>query len=441
MGNVIKPKLFGVPSSVKVSSYKYKEKIIDPFNNPISIDYSDKAIKSSYQYMPSDPSVIGIDPKAALAATATAVNTAVSLVKGVISFGEALGDTAAIIVGAVVTPRAFMSDIGSFLNSKITGKKWNGFSNTRALWVDNIMPYVGENNTEYLFDTIYYNTKFGQLMNENAINACKKDGAVCKVAEGVGYYTGVVALAAATAGASTAVTIPTSVAHGAVAATAAIGRNAQSGYNKLSDEEKQSGGALAKTLAVSTGMALVEGASYAAGVEVGTRAGTAVAGRLGDGLISDVVKAGVQGTIKSTRPIINEGIESAAYGTDYDFKKVGIQVAATYGAEAVGAIVENGVINSVVHHHYQYNNQFSGTANGPNLSDIVYQADPGAAALYETEIVYAATEWSEGVAANSVEQTAEAISEAVADSSTEEAFKQTAANISDVDVDGLLNVA
>jgi hypothetical protein len=271
------------------------------------------------------------------------------------------------------------------------------------------MPFVGKNYTEKIFDKIYYNTSFGQDVEHMAFNCCKKNGVICEITEGVGYYTGVIALAFVTGGASS---LTPAVAHGLSMGGAAIGRNAQSGYNNLSESEKYNSKSLGKVVGISTVTGAVEGVTYAIGVSGAnklygfmTKKGVNIVG-------SKVDKAGLQAVVKSMKPIINEGVESAAYGTKYDFKDVAIQVGSVFASEAVGAVVETKLENTLTAKKtaQQLAAKYAGAKNGQNIAK---SATDGAAATkayndaMDEYITYAGTEWAEGVTQSGIIESAE----------------------------------
>ena len=436
MANVVKPKLFDTSSSYEINVYNYNENTIDPFKGVTQVDYNalyeQDVIRKNHNTKKKFSKVMANLAKRTFAST---TNAGVSLLKGLTSFVEGLTDAVVMAGCAVATAATATSDVVDLVASKINGEKWEGFSNTKALWADGVMPMVGENMTQDAFDMMYYDTKFGKFVEDNAFEPFKQNGAACKITEGIGYYTGVVALATVTAGAGTVAGLSSeAVAHGAIAATAAMGRNAQSGYNRLSDEEKKDGGELAKVLAASAGEAVIEGAAYTIGVEAGGMAQQAAFNNVKNQALQEIgkraVSGAVQGTIKSTRPIINEGIDSLTYGTEYDFKKVGTQVVATYAAEAVGA----GVQSAVAHHAAPSTasqaaataSQFQGAPNASNLpNDIIQSVDP-----LEIHLSYATSEWAEGVTSNTIEGAVLTTSENIVKAATEEVVNEASKEVS-----------
>ena len=450
MANIVKPKLFDMPTSPGGKIYNYGGDLIDPFNNEHPIDYSaieeqEKKKKANKKTEPivhsrKKPKVTKKVKKPTIKEKikmkgkklfASYINAGVSFVKGATSFVEAVVDTAVMAGAAIATVAYASADVAELVVAKATGEEWDGFSNTKAYWTEDIMPAVGTNVTQKVFDKVYYDTALGKWADENAGEKWRQNGDACKIAEGIGYYTGVVVLATATAGLGTGALASTSVAHGVVAATAAMGRNTQQAYNKLSDEEKMDSGAISKTLAVSASKALIEGATYAAGVQLGNAAKLAwfngIASDAGKVVAKQAVGAAIQGGIKSTRALANEEIDHIAYGEDFSWRDVGISTAATFGAEVLGAGIQTAVglgFNSNVlpssvtsaQAAQAAANQVAGVANGSsNIANLVGQStDP-----LEKSVSYASSEWVEGLTQNAVEGATGMLSEAAISSSDE----------------------
>ena len=272
-------------------------------------------------------------------ARCTVVNIAVSFVKGLVSFVEAVGDALIIAAGAVATIFTAASDVGNLFGSWITGEEWGGWKNTKALWEDTVFPVVGYNWTDKVFDTIWYDRAWGKFVEEKSY--CKSDGVLCSISEGVGYYTGFVLLSTATGGTS-------AVAQGAIMGTAALGKNVQKGYNKLSDEEKHDSKALGKMMAISTGKAVVEGAVFGGAQAAGKAASAKVVEKIAANNMSGVINIGSSHAInaanlaktsasigvKSIKPIANESIDAIIGGDKFSAKDVLVDEAALVLSEA-----------------------------------------------------------------------------------------------------------
>ena len=192
---------------------------------------------------------------------ATVTNFAVSLLEGVVSFVEAIGDLVLLVVGGVCSIFTCISDV---IVGCITGE-WN-WTATKAVWTKWIMPWVGYDWTTKAFDGVYSWAPF-EFLNKSAYKPFQRGETMYKIGKGVGYVVGIVIASIFTAGAAGAAAGGTSaVASGATsfasvaaspamlnistaaAGLAKVGQSAQNGYNTLSDEEKKSMGSIGKVL-------------------------------------------------------------------------------------------------------------------------------------------------------------------------------------------------
>ena len=406
MATSIIPKLNNISSDFTFKNYKYggttisieeakkyQERYEDKRNNKEN-NYDDESSHKNNKKFTIEGLVDAV-LKTGARITASYINTSVAFTKGLVSFGEGLVDTACYAIGGVISIVTAGMDIGNLISSKINGTEWSGFEKTKALWTDVVMPTIGENLTEKFFDDIYYNTEFGKKIDENAYSAFKKDGIGCKISESVGYYTGVVAVSMLTAGAGLATT---STSQGIVMGTAALGRNTQSAYNNLSEEEKHDAGALGVVAATSMATAAVEGLTYKFGVDAGTAAGMSALKHGSSKVASAVIKSGVQAGIKSLKPVVNETIEHYIYGTDWSGKEVAINVAGVVGSEIVGGVVENTMVNSITKGAQNIPTPFDQVSNpGQEAIESAINLDPDALSAFDEVMVYGVTEWSEGV--------------------------------------------
>lgn len=214
---------------------------------------------------------------------ATVVNLCVSLVEGVVSLVEALGDVVLMAVGAVCSVVTAVADV---VRGVCTGE-WD-WKCTGAVWKKWIMPWVGYDWTDKVFDGVEKINVFDKLSWEWGKRK-GGDGAACKIAKGVGYVAGIVVASVFTAGAAGAVAGAGSGVAGGAAAVASLGTAAgasvassaavtvastaisgaakfaqetQKGYNKLSDEEKQSGAMIGKVLGASAIKGGIEAATW-----------------------------------------------------------------------------------------------------------------------------------------------------------------------------------
>ena len=118
------------------------------------------------------------------------------------------------------------------------------------------------------------------------------------------------------------------------------------------------------------------------------------------------------------------------YGTEYDFKKVGTQVVATYAAETVGACVQSAVAHhaapSTASQAAATASQFQGAPNASNLpNDIIQSVDP-----LEIHLSYATSEWAEGVTSNTIEGAVLTTSENIVKAATEEVVNEASKEVS-----------
>ena len=197
-------------------------------------------------------------------AVASVANLVMSLVEGLVSFVEAIVDAAAMIVGAVASLFTGLYDGINWIGSKIFGYEFK--SATKAMWAKVIMPFVGTNWTGKAFDALYTIPPF-KWMESYAFGPFKREGGlIYKIGKGVGYTVGIVLATVATCGIAGGTSVVASLGSTGVstafAGLGAMGKNTQSGYNSLSEEEKQDGWALFKVGAYGVGSGVIEGAAW-----------------------------------------------------------------------------------------------------------------------------------------------------------------------------------
>ena len=272
-------------------------------------------------------------------------NLVVSLVEGLVSFVEAIVDVGALLVGAVASIGGAIVDV---VEGIATGD-WK-FDKTSAIWKKGIFPFIGQDWTGKAFGAF---EKINPL-EKYAWNWAKRNGGkgiACKITKGVGYVAGIVILTALTAGgggaavsaaqtatsagastlsamgagASAFVTSATSAVgtSTAIAGLAKFGAETQKGYNSLSEEEKQSGGALGKVVLSSGIKGGVEAATwyvtYGGGAKtLATSSNKALSavGKAFDGASKTWWKAGMQ----AGKEYINEGASAIVTG-EYNLEK------------------------------------------------------------------------------------------------------------------------
>lgn len=311
---------------------------------------------------------------------ATIVNVVVSLVEGIVSFIEAIGDIVLLVIGGVCSIFTFISDL---IQGIATGE-WN-WSATSAVWKKWILPWVGYDWTSKAFE---WQGKW--FINDLAYKPFKRGETGAKIVKGVGYVVGVViasiftaggaaaassAASAAGAGASTVATafaqggahavttlvttgtattlagtaisgtVSMSVSSGLIAGSAKTAKSMQDGYNKLSDEDKQSGTALRKLGVSSVLSGAVEGTTWAltTGNLTNTMKGSSskVISAVGKGFKDHGTTA--KAIMQGTKAYATEGI-SVITDNDFDFKSATIDagisasVSVLYDAKLKGSV-------------------------------------------------------------------------------------------------------
>lgn len=240
------------------------------------------------------------------------LNLALGFSKGVLSFAENLLKFGAILNVGYMSLSTAMFDVYKGL---LTGK-WD-FSATKGLWTKAVsllsIDYTGK------ISDSFYNTEFGKKINDNSWGLAKKDGLLYSVSEGVGYYSGTVALATLTGGGS--------LAQGFFMGAATFGKESTKQFSKsLKNAENEgreiSSGEILKALGLSTTKAVIEGSV------VGS---------------SDLIKSTFKNkkvlakvvpiAVKSLKPITSEFASSEIEGRNINWKKVGVDTAATIVAE------------------------------------------------------------------------------------------------------------
>lgn len=164
---------------------------------------------------------------------ASIVNTTISLVEGIVSFAEAIMDALVVIGGAVVTlVPAAIDIVNGFKNGKM---EW---TNTKALWIDNYLPFISTDYTSKGFDKLYSTAPFKIIDNMSYGIFKRENGVVYEIGKGVGYYTGVIVATAFTGGTVGATTFATNFAVTAgVSGVAELGKATQNNYNNVIDKQ------------------------------------------------------------------------------------------------------------------------------------------------------------------------------------------------------------
>ena len=179
---------------------------------------------------------------------ATIVNLTTSLIEGIWSFIEAIGDVVLLAVGVVCSTVTLLSDV---VQGLATGE-WE-WSATKAVWTKWIMPWVAYDWTSKLFDIAYENRLVGFLLcgphglflkeaDANAYKWAKRGETGYNIGKGIGYYVGVIiasiftagAASGATAASSTLINTTTSV----VTGVGSLGKNSQKQFNSTLEVAK-----------------------------------------------------------------------------------------------------------------------------------------------------------------------------------------------------------
>lgn len=173
----------------------------------------------------------------------------------------------------------------------------------------NIMPSVATNFTDKTFDSLY-STSFMQGVDKNALGLAKREnengekGWLYSLGEGIGYYTGVALVTAATCGAG-GVAISSTGVQASVMTTAAMGKNSQKNLNKAitkaTEENREvSGKEIFNSLLLSSGASLIEGGTY---YFAGT--GSTILKEKGKKELSKIVSTGIKSTKPWTMELLN----------------------------------------------------------------------------------------------------------------------------------------
>ena len=169
---------------------------------------------------------------------ATIVNTFFSLAEGLVSFGEAVVDTAAIVATAINSQYTLRLDALNYLGCKITGKEFESL--TIKMWIKT-MEAVAYDATGTAFAALY-DTKAMKAVDSAAAGFAKRynpetgeQGLLYSIGKGVGYYGGMIAAGTLTAGLAPAGTVlaTEAVSVGISAAAGKMGQTAQKQYSSV----------------------------------------------------------------------------------------------------------------------------------------------------------------------------------------------------------------
>lgn len=281
---------------------------------------------------------------------ATVGNLTVSLVEGLVSFAEAIVDCAALLVGGVATIGTGLWDLGVGI---FTGN-WD-WSATGAMWKKGFMPFVGFDATSVAFDWVYEKTPMKQV-NEAAWEWGQRGGTAYSIGKGVGYYTGVIAVSAFTAGAAGVATSATTQVAGVAVNTTSLftggfmaagkmAQSTQSGYNQLvASGEDITMGDIGTVLGKSAVKGIIDGGTYIFGANVTSIPGVKNAmntiinkipkssNEVVNKVVGDVVKKEIQAVAKSTKALTSE-TANWLMGEEFSWLDVAKDAGATFISE------------------------------------------------------------------------------------------------------------
>lgn len=265
----------------------------------------------------------------------SSINLALGFTKGIVSFAETLLKGCVVISGTINSLGTGLFDIGRGL---FTGN-WD-FSETKSLWTKQIIPAISTDYTQKGFDYLYENGPL-KYVNDNSFGFAKTDGVLYGVSESVGYYTGLVVATTLTCGATgvAAGTTAANLIQGGLMAGATLGKETTKNFSKVQEQAAEEGreitwSEIGTSLGKSAGKAIIEGGIMATAGAAGKSdviKNSKFASKVGKKLAGDLVSTG----IKATKPLISEVYTSAIDNKSIDWKKVGVDTAATIISEGV----------------------------------------------------------------------------------------------------------
>ena len=290
-----------------------------------------------------------------VSAGASIANTAISLVKGVANFGEAIVDTVAIVGTAAASVITGLVDLGQWIYSSISGEEVNYI--TDDMW-GGVMDFVGAKWVNKGFDYAYSNWGWLKAIDEHSWAWCQSDGIIYKIGEGIGYVAGIIALTVATAGIGTAASgaasaggaatgvagAATSTAVSATATTTAgaitVGSTtvtasqlattaAIAGFGKGAQDKRAEGGSVLESLGAGTISAAWDGLSFYLGGKMQGQWGSQIANKiapaaspLGQQLTTSGVRIAFDTSLGAADSFIRTGVDTI--GADGYYNQDGI---------------------------------------------------------------------------------------------------------------------
>lgn len=195
----------------------------------------------------------------------------ISLVEGILQFGEAIVDFVAILGTALASIVTGIIDGCQALDGWIRGTEWS--SVTKQMWQEGTMAFVSNQYVTGWFDSFYQNTEIGKYFSEKSYGF----DTTRSIGSGIGYIAGVTVLTFCTFGVGGAVagsgaaatTTATATTFGVTAGQTAIVASA-GGFGKGAEKAWGEGASLFEGLGYATLSGIWEGIQYFVGAKIGT---------------------------------------------------------------------------------------------------------------------------------------------------------------------------
>lgn len=243
---------------------------------------------------------------------ATVTTFRVSLVEGVMHFGEAIVDLGAIVNSLSNTSGAMIADGVQSIYGKVTGNEWT--SVTETMW-DKTKTFVAEEHVTGWFDNLYQDTSYGQYLQENSYGF----ETTRSIGDGIGYIAGVTCLSIATFGVGGAAVAGTSTASSAAVTGGIAVTSSQTaliaglaGVGKGTEKAWNDGASTTQGLAYGALNGVWEGTQYYLGSKIGTADGfgSKIASKILGTSSSNVTKQ----LVTSASRIMLDGIDGGVEG-------------------------------------------------------------------------------------------------------------------------------
>lgn len=190
----------------------------------------------------------------------------VSLVEGIVQFGEALVDLVAILGTGIASIFTGIADGYQAVKGLITGEEWSSI--TKSMWNNGTMKFVSTQHATSWFDS-FYETKVGSVLKTNAYFFDQTRS----IGSGIGYIAGVVVLTIATFGVGGVVasggTVSVSTAAAATSTTQMAITATAAGIGKGTQTAWSEGAELSEGLTAGILTGLWEGLQFFVGGKIG----------------------------------------------------------------------------------------------------------------------------------------------------------------------------